>query len=97
MTKTTSEATEKGSLIYPQSKGTGRAVFGVGICCCVTFFWVIVMIVGFLMIVSVADEAVSVADEDMKEAVEACESVANADMKEAVEAMKPKFIPLCGT
>ena len=64
MTKTTSEATEKGSLIYPQSKGTGRAVFGVGICCCVTFFWVIVMIVGFLMIVSVVDE-------DLKETVEA--------------------------
>ena len=74
MTKTTSEATEKGSLIYPQSKGTGRAVFGVGICCCVTFFWVIVMIVGFLMIQSVAD----------------------ANMKEAVEASKPKFIPACG-
>ena len=55
MTKTTSEATEKGSLVYPQSNGTGRAVFGVGICCCVTIFWVIVMIVGSVIIWTVAD------------------------------------------
>ena len=52
-------------MIYPQSKGTGRAVFGVGICCCVTFFWVIVMIVGFLMIQSVHEEHLTATTESL--------------------------------
>ena len=48
------------------------------------------------MIVSVHDEDMKRADEDMKEAIEALKSVADEDMKEAVEALTPKFIPVCG-